>query len=63
MKTILTLIVGLMLAGCGSMENHLWNHGVASTSRSAFAGSRQPYCGGHHMRLPLTIDSGHSQKC
>jgi hypothetical protein len=29
------LIVGLMLAGCGSMENHVRNHGVASTSRFA----------------------------
>jgi hypothetical protein len=27
------LLVGLMLAGCGSMENHVRNHGVASTSR------------------------------
>jgi hypothetical protein len=35
MKTILMLIVGLMLAGCGSMENHVRNHGVASTSRLA----------------------------
>jgi hypothetical protein len=35
MKTILTLIVGLMLAGCESMENHVRNHGVASTSRIA----------------------------
>ena len=26
------LIVGLMLAGCGSMENHVRNHGVASAS-------------------------------
>jgi hypothetical protein len=25
MKTILTLIVGLMLAGCGSMENNVRN--------------------------------------
>ena len=25
MKTILILIVGLMLAGCGSMENHVRN--------------------------------------
>jgi hypothetical protein len=25
MKTILILIVGLMLAGCGSMENHVHN--------------------------------------
>jgi hypothetical protein len=33
MKTILMLIVGLMLAGCGSMENHVRNHAVASTSR------------------------------
>jgi uncharacterized protein YceK len=35
MKTILMLIVGLMLAGCGSMENQDRNHGVASTSRLA----------------------------
>jgi hypothetical protein len=35
MKTILMLIVGLMLAGCGSMENRVRNHGVASTSRPA----------------------------
>jgi hypothetical protein len=35
MKTILMLIVGLMLAGCGSMENHVRNHSVASTSRLA----------------------------
>jgi uncharacterized protein YcfL len=35
MKTILMLIVGLMLAGCGSMENHVRNHAVASTSRLA----------------------------
>jgi uncharacterized protein YceK len=33
MKVILMLIVGLLLAGCGSMENHVRNHGVASTSR------------------------------
>jgi hypothetical protein len=26
------LIVALMLAGCGSMENHVRNYGVASTS-------------------------------
>jgi uncharacterized protein YceK len=32
MKTILMLTVGLMLAGCGSMENHVRNHSVASTS-------------------------------
>ena len=25
MKTILMLIIGLMLAGCGSMENHVRN--------------------------------------
>jgi hypothetical protein len=35
MKTILMLTVGLMLAGCGSMENDVRNHGVASTSRIA----------------------------
>ena len=35
MKTILMLIVGLMLAGCGSMENHVRKNGVASTSRLA----------------------------
>jgi hypothetical protein len=35
MKTILMLIVGLMLAGCGSMDNHVRNHGVASNSRLA----------------------------
>jgi uncharacterized lipoprotein YmbA len=35
MKTILMLIVGLMLAGCGTTENHVRNHGVASTSRVA----------------------------
>jgi uncharacterized protein YceK len=35
MKTILMLIVGLMLAGCGSMENHVRKHGVASTSGPA----------------------------
>ena len=33
MKTILMLIVGLMLAGCGSMENHVRNNSVASTSQ------------------------------
>jgi hypothetical protein len=35
MKTILMLIVGLMLGGCGSMENHVRKHGVASTSGPA----------------------------
>ncbi len=29
MKTILMLIVGLMLAGCGSMENHVRNRAPA----------------------------------
>ena len=33
MNTILMLIVGLMLAGCGSMENHVRNYGVAPTSQ------------------------------
>jgi hypothetical protein len=40
MKTILMLIVGLMLADCGSMENHVRNRDA----------------GGHDMRLPLTIN-------
>jgi hypothetical protein len=31
MKTILTLIVGLMLAGCGSMENHVRNRNAVDT--------------------------------
>ena len=31
MKTILMLIVGLMLAGCGSTGNHVRNQGGAST--------------------------------
>ncbi len=35
MKTILMLTVGLMLAGCGSMEHDVRKHGVASTSRLA----------------------------
>jgi hypothetical protein len=29
------LIVGLMLAGCGAMENHVREHGVVSTSGPA----------------------------
>jgi hypothetical protein len=33
MKTILTLIVGLMLAGCGSMENHVPISGPSSYDR------------------------------
>ena len=37
MKTILMLIGGLMLAGCGSMENHVRNHGVAQPSPSTIA--------------------------
>lgn len=35
MKTILMLTVGLILAGCGSMDNDVRNHRVASTSRIA----------------------------
>jgi len=31
MKTILMLIVGLMLAGCGSMENHVRNRNAVDT--------------------------------
>ena len=38
MKTILMLTVGLMLAGCGSMQSDVRNHGVASTSRFALPG-------------------------
>jgi hypothetical protein len=33
MKTILMLIVGLMLAGCGSMENHVPTSGPGSYDR------------------------------
>jgi len=32
------LTVGLMLAGCGSTENHVRNNGVASTSAGPLAG-------------------------
>lgn len=38
MKTILMLIVGLILAGCGSMDNHVRNQSVASTSAGPLAG-------------------------
>src|SRR4029453_4541530 len=38
MKTILMLIAGLMLAGCGSMENHPQNHGFHPTSSRALSG-------------------------
>jgi len=31
MKTMLMLIVGLMLAGCGSMENHVRNRHESGT--------------------------------
>jgi uncharacterized protein YceK len=31
MKTILMLIVGLMLAGCGSMEKHVRNRDAVDT--------------------------------
>ena len=51
MKTILMLIVGLMLAGCGSMENHVRNR----ADRIVIWWSK---CGGHDMRLPLTIKPG-----
>src|SRR5882724_13565896 len=33
MKTILMLIVGLMLAGCGSMENHVRNRDAVDRNR------------------------------
>jgi hypothetical protein len=62
MKTILMLIVGLMLAGCGSMENHVRNHGVASTSRLALQDRGDGIAVDTICALPLTIDSGHSQK-
>jgi uncharacterized protein YceK len=38
MKTILMLTVGLMLVGCGSMENHGRNNGLPSTSAGPLAG-------------------------
>jgi uncharacterized protein YceK len=38
MKTILMLIVELMLAGCGSMKNHVQNNGFPPTSAGALAG-------------------------
>ena len=52
MKIILMLIVGLMLAGCESTENHVRNRDAVDRHR-LFGG---PYCGGHDMRLPLTIN-------
>ena len=58
MKTILMLIVGLMLAGCGSMENHVRNRDAVDRNRYLV----EHNAGGHNMRLPLTINSGHSQK-
>ena len=33
MKTILMLIVGLMLSGCGSMENHVRNRDAVDRNR------------------------------
>jgi hypothetical protein len=62
MKTILMLIVRLMLAGCGSMENHGRNHDFPPTSAGPLAGPGDRIAGGDDMRLPLTINSGHSQK-
>jgi len=38
MKTILMLTVGLMLAGCGSMENHGRNNNFPPTSAGPLAG-------------------------
>lgn len=35
MKTMLILTVGLVLAGCGSMENNVRNHGRAPASQYA----------------------------
>jgi len=37
MKTILMLSVGLMLAGCGSMESDVRNHGAPSSGPLASA--------------------------
>jgi len=39
MKTILMLTVGLMLAGCGSMESHDFDHGFPPTSAGPLAGT------------------------
>jgi uncharacterized lipoprotein YmbA len=39
MKTILMLIVGLVLAGCGSTENHVRNDGFPPTSAGPLAGT------------------------
>ena len=38
MKTILILTVGLMLAGCGSMQNNVRDHGAPPTSAGPLAG-------------------------
>jgi starvation-inducible outer membrane lipoprotein len=39
MKTILMLIIGLMLAGCGSTENHVRNRDAQPASGYAFTAS------------------------
>ena len=51
MKIILMLIVGLMLAGCESTENHFRNRDAVDRNRYLV----EHTCGGHDMRLPLTI--------
>ena len=51
MKTILMLIIGLMLAGCGSTGNHVRDRDAMDRNRYLVG----PYGGGHDMRLPLTI--------
>jgi len=38
MKTILMLIVGLILAGCGSTDTHVRNDNAPPTSAGALAG-------------------------
>ena len=58
MKTILMLIVGLMLAGCGSMENHVRNDGVASTSRPPLPDPKEPFQS--RLRLCGDISRRHS---
>ena len=54
MKTILMLIVGLMLAGCGSTGNHAHNRDLTGSAIRI----RRCCGGGHDMRLPLTLNHG-----
>ena len=61
MKTILMLTVGLMLAGCGSMENHGRNHGFPPTSAGPLAGPGDRIAVDTICACPVTINSGHSE--